>query len=128
MGIEDPLREGVRKAVEDCQKAGVAVKICTGDNVLTACSITTKCGIFMAGGVITEGPVFRLLEALGLFNYIVVLYSEMFEYDLGPQIIYVVYIMGMASDTRGFKHLPMPHADPLELDIRDSYSIIQATN
>ena len=25
----------------------------------------------------------------------------MFEYDLGPQIIYVVYITGMASDTRG---------------------------
>jgi len=75
VGIEDPLREGVRKAVEDCQKAGVAVKICTGDNVLTARSIATKCGIVMAGGIILEGPVFRLLEALGLFDYIVVLYS-----------------------------------------------------
>jgi Ca2+-transporting ATPase len=41
VGIEDPLREGVRKAVEDCQKAGVAVKMCTGDNVLTAHSIAT---------------------------------------------------------------------------------------
>ena len=48
VGIEDPLREGVRKAVEDFQKAGVAVKICTGDNVLTARSIATTCGIFMA--------------------------------------------------------------------------------
>lgn len=35
-GIEDPLRPGVRKAVENCQMAGVAVKMCTGDNVLTA--------------------------------------------------------------------------------------------
>ena len=64
VGIEDPLREGVRKAVEDCQKAGVAVKMCTGDNVLTAHSIATQCGIFTAGGVIMEleGPVFRLLN------------------------------------------------------------------
>jgi len=30
VGIEDPLRDVVRKAVEDCQKAGVAVKMCTG--------------------------------------------------------------------------------------------------
>jgi len=37
--IEDLLREGVWKAVEDCQKAGVVVKMCTGDNVLTA-----RCG------------------------------------------------------------------------------------
>jgi len=35
-GIEDPLRPGVREAVQECQKAGVAVKMCTGDNVLTA--------------------------------------------------------------------------------------------
>jgi Ca2+-transporting ATPase len=62
VGIEDPLRDGVRKAVEDCQKAGVVVKIYTGDNVLTARSIATQCGIFTAGGVIMEGPVFRLLN------------------------------------------------------------------
>ena len=64
VGIEDPLREGVRKAVKDCQKAGVTVKMCTGDNVLTAHSIATQCGIFTAGGVIMEleGPVFRLLD------------------------------------------------------------------
>jgi hypothetical protein len=30
--------------------------------VLTACSIATQCGIFTAGGVIIEGPVFRLLD------------------------------------------------------------------
>ena len=58
-GIEDPLRAGVREAVEKCQKAGVAVKMCTGDNVLTARSIANQCGIFTPGGVIMEGPVFR---------------------------------------------------------------------
>ena len=58
-GIEDPLRPGVREAVEKCQKAGVGIKMCTGDNVLTARSIANQCGIFTSGGIIMEGPVFR---------------------------------------------------------------------
>lgn len=62
VGIEDPLRDGVREAVADCHKAGVTVKMCTGDNVLTARSIATQCGIYTAGGVIMEGPVFRQLD------------------------------------------------------------------
>ena len=60
-GIEDPLRPGVREAVADCHKAGVTVKMCTGDNVLTARSIALQCGIFTPGGIIMEGPVFRQL-------------------------------------------------------------------
>ncbi|GAA5824988.1 hypothetical protein JCM11251_006053 [Rhodosporidiobolus azoricus] len=60
--IEDPLRDGVAKAVATCQRAGVQVKMCTGDNVLTARSIATQCGIFSKGGIIMEGPVFRKLN------------------------------------------------------------------
>lgn len=60
--IEDPLREGVAQAVATCQGAGVMVKMCTGDNVLTARSIATQCGIFTKGGIIMEGPVFRKLS------------------------------------------------------------------
>jgi Ca2+-transporting ATPase len=62
VGIEDPLRPGVVEAVKKCQKAGVTIKMCTGDNVLTARSIATQCGIFTSGGVIMEGPVFRDLS------------------------------------------------------------------
>lgn len=61
-GIEDPLREGVRDSVMKCHKAGVTVKMCTGDNVLTARSIASQCGIFTPGGIIMEGPVFRKLS------------------------------------------------------------------
>ena len=61
-GIEDPLRPGVRDAVASCRHAGVTVKMCTGDNVLTARSIATQCGIYTAGGIIMEGPVFRDLD------------------------------------------------------------------
>jgi P-type Ca2+ transporter type 2C len=62
VGIEDPLRPGVREAVANCHKAGVTVKMCTGDNVLTARSIALQCGIYTAGGIIMEGPVFRQLN------------------------------------------------------------------
>ena len=61
-GIEDPLHPGVRKAVASCHRAGVTIKMCTGDNVLTARSIATQCGIYTAGGIIMEGPVFRALD------------------------------------------------------------------
>ncbi|KAH7342030.1 calcium-translocating P-type ATPase [Rhizoctonia solani] len=61
-GIEDPLRPGVKEAVTKCHGAGVTIKMCTGDNVLTARSIASQCGIFTAGGIIMEGPVFRRLS------------------------------------------------------------------
>lgn len=62
VGIQDPLREGVREAVETCQKAGVVVRMVTGDNIITAKAIATDCGIYSAGGVIIEGPAFRKLS------------------------------------------------------------------
>ncbi|KAF8552699.1 calcium-translocating P-type ATPase [Imleria badia] len=62
VGIKDPLCKGVRQAVTDFQKAGVTIKMCTGDNVLTARFIASQCGIFTAGGIIIEGPIFRKLN------------------------------------------------------------------
>ena len=69
-GIEDPLRPGVRNAVATCGKAGVQVKMCTGDNVLTARSIATQCGIFTPGGIIMEGPVFRKLSETDMMTVV----------------------------------------------------------
>lgn len=64
VGIQDPLREGVREAVAQCQKAGVVVRMITGDNVNTAKAIAEECGIFSAdgGGILMEGPTFRQLS------------------------------------------------------------------
>lgn len=61
VGIEDPLRAGVKDAVRACQQAGVFVRMVTGDNVMTAKSIAKQCGIYTPGGVVMEGPVFRRL-------------------------------------------------------------------
>ena len=61
VGIKDPLRPGVTKAVDDCRKAGVMVRMVTGDNVSTAKAVATECGIY-TDGVIMEGPQFRKLS------------------------------------------------------------------
>eukprot|EP00854_Cymbomonas_tetramitiformis_P001890 gene1890-2573_t len=45
VGIEDPLRLSVPKSVAACQHAGIQVRMVTGDNLKTACSIAEKCGI-----------------------------------------------------------------------------------
>ncbi|KAL1955127.1 hypothetical protein VTO42DRAFT_8991 [Malbranchea cinnamomea] len=62
VGIQDPLRPGVAESVLQCQKAGVFVRMVTGDNIITAKAIAQSCGIFTPGGVAMEGPVFRKLS------------------------------------------------------------------
>ena len=62
VGIQDPLRDGVAKAVRDCQGAGVYVRMVTGDNILTAQAIAEECGIYQPGGLVMEGPKFRKLN------------------------------------------------------------------
>ncbi|GKV48376.1 hypothetical protein SLEP1_g55200 [Rubroshorea leprosula] len=64
VGIKDPCRPGVKNAVEDCQSAGVNIKMITGDNVFTAKAIATECGILRPGhdmdsGAVVEGEEFR---------------------------------------------------------------------
>lgn len=64
VGIQDPLREGVAEAVELCQKAGVVVRMVTGDNKITAQAIAKECGILQADSLVMEGPDFRNLSKL----------------------------------------------------------------
>ncbi|OJD10995.1 calcium-translocating P-type ATPase, PMCA-type [Emergomyces pasteurianus Ep9510] len=61
VGIQDPLRPGVTDSVIQCQKAGVFVRMVTGDNLTTGKAIAQECGIFTAGGIAMEGPKFRKL-------------------------------------------------------------------
>ena len=67
VGIQDPLRPGVRHAIEECHRAGVDVRMVTGDNVLTAKAISRGCGIltdetFEDDRYFMEGPQFRALN------------------------------------------------------------------
>lgn len=62
-GIQDPLRPGVTESVHQCQRAGVFVRMVTGDNITTAKAIAQECGIFTPGGIAIEGPKFRQLSS-----------------------------------------------------------------
>ena len=45
VGIEDPLRPEVAPAIDKCFKAGIDVRMVTGDNLDTAIAIASRCGI-----------------------------------------------------------------------------------
>ncbi|XP_061380229.1 plasma membrane calcium-transporting ATPase 3 isoform X8 [Danaus plexippus] len=69
VGIEDPVRPEVPEAIKKCQKAGITVRMVTGDNVNTARSIAIKCGILKPTDdfLILEGKEFnrRIRDANG---------------------------------------------------------------
>lgn len=65
-GIMDPLRDEIPEAIETCRKAGITVRMVTGDNKDTAVAISKKAGIlpedFQADSnsyAVLEGKVFR---------------------------------------------------------------------
>lgn len=60
-GLRDPPRPGVRDAVALCQRAGVRVRMVTGDNVDTAKAIAREVGILTDEGIAMEGRQFREL-------------------------------------------------------------------
>ncbi|XP_034058235.1 plasma membrane calcium-transporting ATPase 1-like isoform X3 [Gymnodraco acuticeps] len=49
VGIEDPVRPEVPDAIVKCQRAGITVRMVTGDNINTARAIAIKCGILLPG-------------------------------------------------------------------------------
>ncbi|RTG90507.1 Ca2+ transporting ATPase, plasma membrane [Schistosoma bovis] len=61
VGIEDPVRPEVPAAIRKCQRAGITVRMVTGDNVNTARSIAAKCGILKPGDnyIVLEGKEFN---------------------------------------------------------------------
>jgi len=64
VGIQDPLRAEVPDAIAKCKKAGIVVRMVTGDNKITARRIARDCGIYdeKEGHVILEGEVFRKMS------------------------------------------------------------------
>jgi Ca2+-transporting ATPase len=61
VGIEDPLRDNVVQSVADCHKAGIFVRMVTGDNIKTARKIAAQCGILTPDGIAIEGHEFAKL-------------------------------------------------------------------
>lgn len=59
VGIKDPVRKEVPGAVRTCVRAGIKVRMVTGDNIHTAQHIARECGILDDNGFAMEGPDFR---------------------------------------------------------------------
>lgn len=63
LGIQDPIREEVPRAIRSCNRAGIVVRMVTGDNIKTAIAIAKKCGLYTEGqDVALQGPDFRELH------------------------------------------------------------------
>ena len=63
IGAIDKLRDDVKDTIKKCKKAGIQVKMVTGDNRLTAKAIAEKCGILDADSQVMEGEEF--MKAVG---------------------------------------------------------------
>eukprot|EP00286_Rhodomonas_abbreviata_P006837 CAMPEP_0181326618 /NCGR_PEP_ID=MMETSP1101-20121128/21609_1 /TAXON_ID=46948 /ORGANISM="Rhodomonas abbreviata, Strain Caron Lab Isolate" /LENGTH=1138 /DNA_ID=CAMNT_0023435113 /DNA_START=148 /DNA_END=3564 /DNA_ORIENTATION=+ len=62
VGIEDPVRKEVPEAIKACRRAGIVVRMVTGDNMKTAAAIAKKCGIIEGEaepGNVWDGKTFR---------------------------------------------------------------------
>ncbi|XP_074572932.1 calcium-transporting ATPase 5, plasma membrane-type-like [Curcuma longa] len=63
VGMKDPCRPGVKEAVDLCTRAGVKVRMVTGDNLQTAKAIALECGILKDPNarepILIEGKIFR---------------------------------------------------------------------
>ncbi|CAA7263095.1 unnamed protein product [Cyclocybe aegerita] len=70
IGLDEPLYPDAEEDVKKCHRAGISIKLCTGDNVLTARSFATRCGIFTPSGIIMEGPTFRQLTTAELVEIV----------------------------------------------------------
>ena len=55
IGFQDPIRPEVPTAVAECQRAGIRVKMITGDHALTAHAVAEATGILHEEGVIVTG-------------------------------------------------------------------------
>lgn len=86
VGIEDPVRPEVPDAIRKCQKAGITVRMVTGDNINTARSIATKCGIIRPQDdfLILEGKEFnrRIRDTNGDVRNLISYFCYNFNYLL----------------------------------------------
>lgn len=62
MGLMDPPKKGAKEAVSDCLKAGIKVKMITGDYEKTAQAIAKELGILTTGKTITGEELSKLTK------------------------------------------------------------------
>lgn len=61
VAIADPVRDEVPGAIAECHRAGIVVKVVTGDTVGTACEIARQIGLVVGKENVITGPEFAAL-------------------------------------------------------------------
>ncbi|KAL3728103.1 hypothetical protein ACJRO7_032797 [Eucalyptus globulus] len=67
VGIKDPCRPGLRRAMVSCRSAGANIKMITGDNMHTARAIALECRIFNLGEDLEHETI---VEGVQFCNYL----------------------------------------------------------
>jgi len=62
VGLVDPLRSGVREAIQECRGAGMKVVMITGDHPVTALAIARAAGLVSDGSVVDGEEVARMSD------------------------------------------------------------------
>lgn len=62
VAISDPLRADVYQSIMECRRAGVELKILTGDNIITATAIANELNILKDGGMAIEAKEIESLS------------------------------------------------------------------
>ena len=70
VGMEDPIREGVKEAIRKASNAGIKTVMITGDNEVTAASIAKQLGLIDDGGVVLTGLELESMNQIELENII----------------------------------------------------------
>ncbi|VUC32074.1 unnamed protein product [Clonostachys rosea] len=69
VAISNSLRDCIKNAVMDARKAGISVRLATGESLVTARAIASESGI-LTNGAVLEGPIFRQLSGEEMFLFI----------------------------------------------------------
>ncbi len=70
VGMIDPLRAGVKEAIEGCQRAGIRVAMVTGDHPVTALAIARELGFAQDRSQVIAGDELETLSAAQLADSI----------------------------------------------------------
>ena len=70
VGMIDPPRDGIRKAIQECKEAGIKVMIITGDHAITTRAVAEQIGLFKKGDIILTGSQIEQMSDAELKNKI----------------------------------------------------------
>ena len=69
VGIKDPVRPGVRAAIDRCRQAGIRTVMITGDFPVTARAVGEELGLLRPDGLVMTGTELDLYVSRGITAY-----------------------------------------------------------